>query len=155
DELIGSKGENTDEHCLGVVDEAVGVDVTMTHSGVKGSSVDDDGPIISTRGVGGPRLPPVADDPRTSSGTGRDDDTDVVETRRVETEVFVGSRIRPVVDTETVEISHSLVTDSPSFADDTDPNLPFGRADASSSSSSSNSSASSDEDVSLEVGQTR
>ncbi|KFK23641.1 hypothetical protein AALP_AAs68684U000100 [Arabis alpina] len=173
DELVGSKGENTDEligtecentdelgdiptHRLGVVDEAVGVDVTMTHSGVKGSSVDDDGLIISTRGVGGPRSSPVEHDPRTtSSGSGRADDTDVVETRRVETEVFVGSGVRPVVDIETVETRHSLVTDGSLFVDDTDPQLPFGRADASSSSSSSDSGAFSDEDVSLEVGQTR
>ncbi|KFK22533.1 hypothetical protein AALP_AAs42214U000100, partial [Arabis alpina] len=85
------------------------------------------------------------------SGPGRAADADVV----VEAEVLVHPRTRPVADVEIVGTHRSLVTDGLSFADDTDQNLPFGRADASSSSSSSDSSAFSDEDVSREVGQMR
>ncbi|KFK29377.1 hypothetical protein AALP_AA7G125800 [Arabis alpina] len=73
DELIGTEGKNTDElgdtstYCVGVVDEAGRVDVTTMPSGMKSSSVGDDGPMITTRGVGGPKSSPDADDPRKTS----------------------------------------------------------------------------------------
>ncbi|KFK32119.1 hypothetical protein AALP_AA6G200800 [Arabis alpina] len=115
--------------------------------GMRSSSVGDEGLMLMTRGVGGPRSSLDADDPRTtSSGSGRVDDTDVIGTRCVEAKVFVDLGTRPNDDTEAVETRHSLVTDGSLFVDDTDPQLPFGRGDASSSSSSSDSGASIDED---------
>ncbi|KFK24332.1 hypothetical protein AALP_AAs60350U000100 [Arabis alpina] len=159
DELIGTADENADE--LIGAEELDDVDPTISTRRTRDSSFLPDG--VDPRSLTDdedPRSLPDDDDPRTMSlGPGRADDADVVGTYRVEAEVLVGPGIRPVADVEIVETHRSLVTDGPSFADDTDPNLPFGRADVSSFSSSSDSSAFSDEDddegMSVEVERTK
>ncbi|KFK40798.1 hypothetical protein AALP_AA2G042400 [Arabis alpina] len=92
------------------------LDVTTTHSGVKGLSVGDVGPMILTRRARGPRSFPDNEDPRTtSSGPGRADDTDVVGTQRVEAEVLVGSG-SGLADAS----SSSSSSDSSAFSDEDD-----------------------------------
>ncbi|KFK27516.1 hypothetical protein AALP_AA8G393400, partial [Arabis alpina] len=158
DELVGTVDENADElfgtEELIVTEELIGTE-----------EIDDVDPMISTRRARvpsflpddeDPKALPDDDDPRTTSlGPGRADDADVI----VEAEILVCPGIWPIADIEIVETHRSLITDILSFADDTNPNLPFGRADASSSSSSSDSSAFSDEDadedMSVEVERTK